>query len=163
MRPNRNTPNKAKISDRAATSKRNVALNKADQKAAMAQRKKAVSSIEKLSKEIAKVQKPAERAEQELKKITAAIGVLESSGAADDMRLADLLKAKKEREVMLQRFGTHALKVANKYVAEVRVDGYKMPPIPKPDATPGMLWVLAFLLALAAHMRTSRTDIAKLK
>ncbi|MEM6897396.1 MAG: hypothetical protein AAF576_08425 [Pseudomonadota bacterium] len=95
MRPNRNTPNRAKISDRAATSKRNVALNKADQKEAMAQRKKAVSSIEKLSKEIAKVQKPAARAEDELKKITAAIGVLESSGAADDTRLADLLKAKK--------------------------------------------------------------------
>ncbi|MEM6897395.1 MAG: hypothetical protein AAF576_08420 [Pseudomonadota bacterium] len=64
---------------------------------------------------------------------------------------------------MLQRFGNHALKVAKKYVAEVRVDGYKMPPIPKPEATPGMLWVLAFLLALAAHMRTSRSDIAKLK
>lgn len=146
----------------ARTSKKNVSLNKAEQKQQMAARKKALGAIDTKLKVFAKAQKDTEAALDSHAKTEARILQLEKEMEERRVELEKLIKAKQEEQRNLARFGKFAVKQAQEMYAEVRVDGFDPPQPPKPPSGPAALWLGAFWAVMIAQMLKSRSTIKKL-
>lgn len=159
----RQKQNSAKTRLDAKQSKKNVALNKVEQKQKLNDRKTAMSRLDRIYKDVDKAKKNAEKETTEAEVNIARIGILEKEIEARQVELTKRLKAKDEHEKNLARLGRFAVQKATETYTEVRVDGLPPDKPPSPPTGAPIFWLVAFYIALGANILKRKAEIKRLK
>lgn len=159
----RHSSGKTRVADKAATSKRDVALKNAELKAQASGKSKALKVLKNAEAALTKVQPKVEGQIAEAARLKAEIVALAKAPDPDKAEIEKRLKERQELEKNIARLGRYAVKLAEKTYSEVKIPGFDPAPPPRPQGGAAIFWTLAFYVALAAYFAKVRKESQNFK